>query len=144
VNEIAKQTAKFKSFNIAAYRKRLRILREIVAGDSQQDFARKIGIELKRWNNYERGYPVPREVAFIIRERLPGMCVTWLWWGDTGNVTKHWLDKIEALENADREQEKALEALKKAQEAATNAAAKRKRVSRPLELAQEPPQRKRS
>lgn len=64
-----------------AYKARLRLLREVVAAGSQQVFADKIGIDMKRWNNYERGYPIPREIAFLLREKLKEPLAEWLWWG---------------------------------------------------------------
>ena len=50
-------------FDVDAYRRRLRILREITGGDDQTAFGRRLGIAFKRWSNFERGYPLSREVA---------------------------------------------------------------------------------
>lgn len=120
-----------EGFDIEAYKRRLRILREIVSGENQQEFAERLGIDMKRWNNYERGYPVPREIAFLLKEKIPGLDPTWLWWGWTGNMADHLLKRIHALEEAEREQRKAEQALAKAADRLKDAAAKRKRVRQP-------------
>lgn len=83
---------------IAEYVRRVCLIREIVSGDSQRDFAVKIGIDMKRWNNFERGFPVPRDVAFILVEKLPGMSVDWLWFGWEKNLSPEWRRKIKAAE----------------------------------------------
>lgn len=97
-----------------AYQRRLRLLREIVAGDNQAEFADRLGIAFKRWSNYERGYPVPREVAFVIMKKLPGISVEWLWFGMEGNLSQAYLEKIRAAEKLDQEQRAAARAAVKA------------------------------
>ena len=87
---------KVNGFDVAAYQTRLKLLREIIAGENQVDFAKRLGIPFKRWSNYERGYPVPRETAFLICDAFPGMSVEWIWWGWTGNLSKAYQDKIAA------------------------------------------------
>ena len=60
-------------FDVEAYRKRLRIMREIVSGDNQTDFAKRLDIDFKRWSNYERGYgPVPRGDRLHAAQAIPG------------------------------------------------------------------------
>jgi hypothetical protein len=60
---------------------RLITLRRIYAGDNQTIFAKKIDIDVKRWNNFERGLPLSKEVAFRLVERIPGLTLDWLWLG---------------------------------------------------------------
>lgn len=81
---------------IADYVERLQLLREIISGDSQRDFAQKIGIDLKRWNNFERGFPVPRDVAIMIVDNIPGVSVDWIWFGWPNNLSQEMQTKIEA------------------------------------------------
>jgi transcriptional regulator with XRE-family HTH domain len=113
-------------FNLEDYKKRLKLLREIYAGDNQQEFAERIGIPFKRWNNYERGYPIPRETAFILMEEL-GVSVEWLWYGMTGNLTKSFTLKLEEAEKAKREYDIAVRKLTKAKETVAEKEAKRRK-----------------
>lgn len=91
-------------FNVKAYQKRLRQFREIECkGGSQQDFADKLGIPMKRWNNYERGYPLSRETAWKIRGVFPHVSTEWLWWGMTGNNSPEFNDKLAQLNGTEPE-----------------------------------------
>jgi transcriptional regulator with XRE-family HTH domain len=67
-----------------AYQRRLRMLRRIY-GMNQTEFAKYVGITYKKWNHYERGYPVSRESAFILQQVLPGFSIDWLWFGVAAN-----------------------------------------------------------
>lgn len=107
---------KMGGLDVKAYKRRLRILREIVSGGGQQEFADKLGIPMKRWNNYERGYPLSRETAFLLREKCPGVSIEWLWFGMTGNLSKSFEEKIKAAEKFERERELARTSLKKAKD----------------------------
>jgi hypothetical protein len=60
---------------------RLSRLREVVSGENQTAFATRIGIEVKRWNNFERGLPLSKEVAFLLVKKVPGLTLDWLWLG---------------------------------------------------------------
>ncbi|QIO34357.1 hypothetical protein [Bradyrhizobium sp. 1(2017)] len=118
---------KIKGFeeDFEGYKSRLRLLREAVAAGSQQVIADKLKIDMKRWNNYERGYPIPREIAFILKAQTGESLAEWLWWGDTGNLSPQFTRKLQAAEATKREREKAeaefeaakmkLESLKKKQ-----------------------------
>jgi hypothetical protein len=113
-------------FNVADYQRRLKLLREIISGENQQDFAQRLGIPFKRWNNYERGYPVPRETAFILMAKFPGISIEWLWFGMTGNLSEAYANRIKIAEQAEREHAKALKALDKAKSKAKETASKRR------------------
>lgn len=63
---------------------RLRTLRYSVTGGdqgAQSRFAVQMKIEPKRWNNYERAYPLPRDMAVHLVRRIPGLTTDWLWMG---------------------------------------------------------------
>lgn len=63
---------------------RLRTLRYSVAGGdqgAQSRFAVQMKIDPKRWNNYERAYPLPRDMAVHLVRRVPGLTTDWLWLG---------------------------------------------------------------
>ena len=117
---------KIAGFDTAAYQRRLKLLREIVSGENQQEFAERLGIPFKRWNNYERGYPVPRETAFLLMQRFPGISIEWLWFDMKGNLSPHYQARIEAAEKAEREHAKAVKALEKAQGKVKETATKRR------------------
>jgi len=64
--------------------RRLRILRHHVAGSEQGSrarFAAQIGIEYKRWNNFERGYPIPRDMAIHLVRAIHGLTLDWVYLG---------------------------------------------------------------
>jgi transcriptional regulator with XRE-family HTH domain len=67
-------------FNKHAYQRRLKMLRRIY-GMNQTEFARFVGIAYKKWNHYERGFPVSRESIFILHQKLRGFSADWLWFG---------------------------------------------------------------
>jgi transcriptional regulator with XRE-family HTH domain len=94
---------KIDGFDVAAYKNRLRLLREIISGENQVEFAERLGVPFKRWSNYERGYPVPRETAFLLIKKFPGMSVEWLWFGMPGNLSDYYKKRIDAAELLDKE-----------------------------------------
>ena len=68
----------------AAVARRLRILRQHIVGTSHGSkaiFAAKIGIEYKRWTNFERGSPLPRDMAIQVIRSIPGLTLDWLYLG---------------------------------------------------------------
>ena len=68
----------------AALAKRLRVLRNFVAGGahgSRAAFAARIGIEYKRWNNFERGFPIPRDMAIHLVQAIHGLTLDWIYLG---------------------------------------------------------------
>ena len=115
-----------RGFVLEDYQRRLRILRQIISGENQQDFAERLGIDMKRWNNYERGYPVPREIAFLLMDKFPGISVEWIWFGMTGNLSQHYAKLIAEIDQADREHAKAERDLVRAQERVKVAKKKKK------------------
>lgn len=76
-------------FDKDSHKKRLRAMREVlgqqVLGDypSQPDFAKLLNIPFKRWNEYERGYPLPTKTLFLIRAKfeIRGL-IEWIMFGD--------------------------------------------------------------
>jgi DNA-binding XRE family transcriptional regulator len=122
---------KIDGFDVAAYKNRLRLLREIISGENQVEFAERLGVPFKRWSNYERGYPVPRETAFTICKKFPGMSVEWIWWGWMGNLSEYYLKRIAAAEALDKERLAAERTLLKAQAKYKDVAAKRRKAIHP-------------
>lgn len=104
---------KAEGFDVEAYRRRIRILREIVSGDNQIEFVKRLGIDYKRWSNYERGYPIPREVAFLLRKKFPGMSIEWIWFGTKDSLSAHYRERIELAEKLDVERNRTVAELEK-------------------------------
>jgi hypothetical protein len=121
-----------QGFDIEAYRRRLRIMREVLTGENQTDFAARLEIDYKRWSNYERGYPVPREVAFLLRRHFPGMSIEWIWFGDKTKLSPEYKRKVEIAEKLDDEQNEALAEMAKIKKRLDAGTAKRKRVLHPV------------
>ena len=62
-----------------AVAERLKLLRLVVSGENQTSFAASLNIEVKRWNNMERGYsPLSKEVALLIVKKYPDFTLDWL------------------------------------------------------------------
>jgi DNA-binding XRE family transcriptional regulator len=73
---------------------RIRLIRQVVSGDSQRDFAKQIGIDMKRWNNFERGYPVPYVIIKLLVDQLPGMSADWIMFGWHRNLSTDWKKRL--------------------------------------------------
>lgn len=122
---------KSQGFDVDAYRRRLRLLREVVSGDNQSDFARRLGIDFKRWSNYERGYPVPREVAFLLHRKFPGMSIEWIWFGSTTSLSAEYRDRILLAEKLDLEQQQTFAEMEKIRKKLNATAQKRRQALHP-------------
>lgn len=84
-----------------AVAERLKLLRQVMSGGSQTSFAAKLGIETKRWNNFERGTPLSKEVAFLLVQKFPDVTLDWLWLGiETGLPVRLQRELREAVGNA--------------------------------------------
>lgn len=122
---------KLQGFDVDAYRRRLRIMREIISGDNQTDFAKRMEVDFKRWSNYERGYPIPREVAFMLHSKFPGMSIEWIWFGSTASLSAAYRDKIMLAEKLDIERERDLAELTKIRKKMDASAEKRAKALHP-------------
>jgi len=122
-----------KGFDVEAYRKRLRIMREILSGDNQTDFAKRLGIDFKRWSNYERGYPIPREVAFLLRQEFPGMSIEWIWFGSYDALSPGYKEKILLAERLDGERDQQMAEMEKIRQKLNASAERRKKALHPIE-----------
>jgi transcriptional regulator with XRE-family HTH domain len=70
---------------------RLKVVRKAVAG-TQTAFCKRIGIEVQRWNNFERG--LPNSVGLLLVQKIPGLTLHWLFLGKSGWVatpTSRWV-----------------------------------------------------
>lgn len=69
------------SFDTEGYRRRIRALRKLY-DMNQTEFAAWTGIGYKKWNHYEQGYPIARESAWALRDKIIGISTDWIWFGD--------------------------------------------------------------
>jgi transcriptional regulator with XRE-family HTH domain len=75
------------TLNASDYRVRLRRLRAVY-GDTQREFAARIGVPFKRWNEYERGrLLLSMETMLILCSKIDGMTADWLLFGLDGNLS---------------------------------------------------------
>lgn len=49
-------------------------------------FTTFLQIEPKRWYNVESGFPLSKELAFILVQRIPGLTTDWLWFGKSDGL----------------------------------------------------------
>jgi transcriptional regulator with XRE-family HTH domain len=81
-----------------AIRRRLITVRTKETGDNRSAFARKLGLSVNRWNNYEHGYPVPLSVIIDIINLPTGYTAGYLIDGDLGSLIKRLADELDGLE----------------------------------------------
>lgn len=61
--------------------KRVKLLRQTLGFTESKDFAAHLGIGKQRWNAFENGAPLSKEVAFLLREQT-GVTLDWLYFGE--------------------------------------------------------------
>lgn len=62
---------------------RLKRLRKAYDFDTSTAFAAHLGISVQRWNAFENGAPLSREVAFKLVQKFSGLSLDWLYFGKT-------------------------------------------------------------
>lgn len=67
--------------------RRLMVVRSLVVDDNQAEFARLLGINRSRWNNFECGFPLTMRMARLMVSKVPGLSIDYLVYGKTGNLT---------------------------------------------------------
>ncbi len=60
---------------------RLKLLREVLGYISGAGFAAFLGISPQRWNNFEVGKPLSKDVALKLVRKVPGISLDWLYRG---------------------------------------------------------------
>jgi hypothetical protein len=60
---------------------RLVRLRQAYEFKTAVSFANFLGISNQRYNAFENGYPLSREVAFLLVKKFPGISLDWLYFG---------------------------------------------------------------
>lgn len=82
-----------KDFETAA---RLKALRKAFAGENQLAFAEKmIGtVTYRQWNNYENGFPIPRDVIVRLCQVFAGLSADWILFGDATKLSPAMAEKL--------------------------------------------------
>lgn len=76
-----KRTKKAATEAVPGQAERLIRLREALNYDTSTAFANFLGIMPNRYNNFENGMAMSRDVVFIMVQKVPGLSVDWLWFG---------------------------------------------------------------
>lgn len=81
--------------------RRLQILRAYAGcADSQTRFAHQYGFTVKQWNNFERGFSLPRDAAIQLVQKFPGLTLDWLHLGKVDGMPGVLRTELEAAEKA--------------------------------------------
>jgi transcriptional regulator with XRE-family HTH domain len=67
--------------------RRLRHLRQALGYRHGNTFAHFLGVPATRWNNLENGFPLSKEVAFLLLRRVSGLSLDWLYLGRTDGLS---------------------------------------------------------
>lgn len=73
---------------------RMRRLRTALGYKSATEFARFLGISKAHWSNFENGYPLPRQMMYLLCEKIDWLTSDWLYFGRTGGIPE---DKVKLL-----------------------------------------------
>lgn len=85
----------------AATARRVSVVRHMKMGSepgARVRFAEWLGIEVPRWNNFERGWMVPRLIGHKLCDNIPGMTLDWLFRGREEAVDKRLLRELHRAE----------------------------------------------
>jgi transcriptional regulator with XRE-family HTH domain len=99
---VKQQIKHFDLFDVEGYKKRLQLLRAMY-DETQEAFARRLDIPFKRWNQYERGYPISRETSWLLRQKIANGLAEWIWFGDEDGLSDQFRKRLKAVERAERE-----------------------------------------
>jgi hypothetical protein len=61
---------------------RCKFMREQLGFKKPELFAKHFGITPARWINVENGYPLSRDLALILGQKIPGFSAEWIWTGN--------------------------------------------------------------
>ena len=68
--------------------RRLRHLRKSLGYEYASTFARYLGIQDNRWTNLENGFPLSKEIAFLLIRKVSGLDFNWLFLGRTDGLSR--------------------------------------------------------
>jgi hypothetical protein len=73
---------------------RMKAIRIASGHSSQTDFAGFLGVDVKRWNNVERGFPVSRMMAQILVQKIGGLSLDWIYEGNEAGLAVATRDQL--------------------------------------------------
>lgn len=79
---------------------RLRRLRTACGFSTQPAFAEFLGLEHKRYANYENGFPLPREAVLALSRKIHGFSIDWLYLGREDGLSVALANKLRQAEAA--------------------------------------------
>lgn len=62
-------------------------LRQRLGFKKLSDFAVYLDVSKQRWANFEYGYAVSRDIAKILKQKVPGIDYDWIWDGETAGLS---------------------------------------------------------
>lgn len=86
----------------SATARRMCVVRHMKCGSdngAKSRFAVWLGIEVKRWNNFEHGWPVPRLVGHRLCQHVPGLTLDWLFLGREETLNQQLLEELRRAED---------------------------------------------
>lgn len=83
VRKVRKSTDKEHVEEVPGQSERLKRLRAALDFPTSTAFAAFIGVSVQRWNAFENGAPLSREVAFRLVQKISGLSLDWLYFGKT-------------------------------------------------------------
>lgn len=88
------------TLDVEAMAERLRHLREML-GITQVAMAARLGMQVTRWNNYERGVgPVQAPEILRLKRMFPGLTSDWILEGDRKGLTMEIAERLDAVAEA--------------------------------------------
>ena len=77
---------------------RLKRLRKSHGFETSTAFAAFLDISVQRWNAFENGAPLSREVAFLLVKKISGLSLDWLYFGKTEALPLELARRLGALD----------------------------------------------
>jgi hypothetical protein len=77
---------------------RLKRLRKAYGFETSTAFAKFLDIGYVRWNAFENGAPLSREVAFLLVRKFSGVSLDWLYFGKTDAMPLELLRRLGELD----------------------------------------------
>jgi hypothetical protein len=68
--------------------KRLRHMRRALGYRHANMFAAYLGVPPTRWNNLENGFPLSKEISFLLLRKVSGLSLDWLYFGRTDGLSE--------------------------------------------------------
>jgi len=88
------------NFDYGAVGARLRLLRTLLGYPTQGAFATVYAIGYSTWSAYENGKPLPQWAAIHLVQRIPGLTLDWIYFGNESGLSGKLLSKLSEIRSA--------------------------------------------